>query len=348
MSTLFSFSGNDWKETQISTLKKLVLTQRSSSSHGRVNWIQIGKIVGKSASHCRFMFNLLHPPSVKHQPPPEFVVFPKSYVTPNPKIYGREIVNQPRTHLAWTDEEVFQSVFLYSRLENKWKSYSAYASLLSRRATQIKCKIFNLRSKNSLDFSLEKVKDIITKAGLSWKLCSIKQGLIALGVNYNSPKVVPPPIPKRHRAVYDYESWHEKSEPKPTEISHSVKLDPESHKSDEKNDVLLDEEKDSPTDQHESAISDPHESCAISPHVTASPSPYSSQPISGIDSLGGSILSVEARGSLKQSRVKLTEEKEEIASSSIFHSSHESLSWEDSFDTFFPRLTIERVVDELL
>ncbi|GKT34333.1 hypothetical protein ADUPG1_007702 [Aduncisulcus paluster] len=183
---------SSWIPSQLEHLKKMI-----SSSHTRNqqrNWIDISRCIGKTPIECESMAKILLS-DVKPQ---------KSFSCHvNPKFAGslkvdraksrRKIVSKgnskgksvdtSRKHLSWTEEEILQSVFLHSRLRNRWKLYEEYSSI-SRRPTQVKCKIFNLRSKGLLGAQEQKIKSILEKNGISWTECSIRKGLSALGVKF--------------------------------------------------------------------------------------------------------------------------------------------------------------------
>ncbi|GKT24680.1 hypothetical protein ADUPG1_012812 [Aduncisulcus paluster] len=204
------YSSKTWSEDQISSLKREFAI---SSSLNRINWISISKLVGRSPAQCQSMATLLFPESfsLSNQWMDEKTRSSR-HATRGKGMSGES----SRKHLSWSEEEILQSVFLYSRLQNKWKLYDEYAGLISRRATQVKCKIFNLKTKNLLGVKEQAVKDLFFTKGLKWDSCTIRDGLTALGVDFNGPKVaVRPPIPKHPQILSFSEATSPRSIRKP-------------------------------------------------------------------------------------------------------------------------------------
>ncbi|GKT24805.1 hypothetical protein ADUPG1_012845 [Aduncisulcus paluster] len=112
-------------------------------------------------------------------------MFDRQSENPQPKIRAKNVQrtiskglsDSLRKHYPWSESEVLQAVFLFSRLSNQWKQYHKYSQKLSRKPGQIKCKLYNLQAKKLLSEKIAFGKAFFSSHGYSWDSCSIQDGL---------------------------------------------------------------------------------------------------------------------------------------------------------------------------
>ncbi|GKT24924.1 hypothetical protein ADUPG1_012883 [Aduncisulcus paluster] len=160
--------------------------------HTHLDVPSIASSIGKSVKDCYAMIPIIcyNPLAVPNESSPTKMVNTKvsrtarKAITRKPKTKGFSKSRKesgPRKHLPWSENTVIQSIFLFSRLNNKWKLYDPYSDILGRRSVQVKCKLFNLRSKNLFSKMEGLGRTKMANKGVNWDSCSIKEGLLALG-----------------------------------------------------------------------------------------------------------------------------------------------------------------------
>ncbi|GKT35303.1 hypothetical protein ADUPG1_008487, partial [Aduncisulcus paluster] len=98
------------------------------------------------------------------------------------RIKKKRTKRNSRRHSCWTTAEVNMATFLHFRLTNKWKLYEKYYDDIVRRPTQIKCKIFNLKTKKQFEAVTQKSIELVRESGLNPTDCDISEALHSLAM----------------------------------------------------------------------------------------------------------------------------------------------------------------------